>query len=332
MKQIFLLIVLISSLIANSQNIFKYEREINAAASYEFEEIDFQNTDDKIKLSGTLIKPKTDFSKIVVIVPGSGKDTRHSHFVITEELLQKNIAVFRFDERGIGKSEGKYSELANDLSNDLTYAFKDLLKRYSTKKIGIIGHSLGGIATLKSLKNNINPEFIVLIETPVMKDAVFVLKQIEMNYEDSLPQFMREGKTKEDTMSFLEGYFQIINSNAPGLWKKEIKKYIKDKDVNKNFIALLNDEFLMEMVTLNLEEIYKNTAVKSLYVTGTTGKKIDHENETKTVESFKNPTIEIKIFDGLNHYLTDRNGAVGSSLYQMDEEPLKFITDWILEK
>ena len=37
-------------------------------------------------------------------------------------------------------------------------------------------------------------------------------------------------------------------------------------------------------------------------------------------------------FDGLNHYLTDRNGKVGSSLYEMDKEPLNMIINWTLKK
>ena len=330
MKQTFSIILFLCSFLVNAQDIFKYEKEINDTALYEFEEIDFQNLDEKVKLSGTLIKPKLDFDKIVIIVPGSGKDTRHTHFILAEELLKNNIAVYRFDERGVGKSEGKYSELAKDVSNDLNFAFKDLQKKYSTKKIGIIGHSLGGVATLESIEKKCNPDFIVFIETPVMKNGAFVLNQIEMNYETSLPQFMREGNTKEEVMAFLEGYFEVVrNFNQKPTLEKEVKKYIKEKGFNKRFIALLNDAFLMEMVTVNLEDTIKNTTIKSLYLIGTLDKFINHKEETKTVESFKNPAIKTQIFEGLNHYLTDRNGAVGSSLYQMDKEPLKVIIDWI---
>ena len=111
--------------------------------------------------------------------------------------------------------------------------------------------------------------------------------------------------------------------------KEEVKKYIKEKGFNKRFIALLQDSFLIEMVTLNLEETLKNTTIKSLYLTGTKDKIINHKEEITTVESFQNPNIEIKVFEGLNHYLTDRNGIVGSSLYQMDKEALNTIINWL---
>lgn len=108
MKNTLLLITIFFSFSANSQNVFEYEKEINNNEDYDFKEINFLNHDDNITISGTLIEPKLDYDKIIIIVPGSGKDTRNSHYVLAEALLKNNIAVFRFDERGIGKSQGNY--------------------------------------------------------------------------------------------------------------------------------------------------------------------------------------------------------------------------------
>lgn len=311
---------------------FDYEREINNKENYNFQEIDFQNIDENITISGTLIIPKTNFDKIVIIVPGSGKDTRYSHFILAEELLKNEIAVYRFDERGVGKSEGKYSELAGDLSKDLNFAFKELQQTYNTKKIGIIGHSIGGIATLEIIKNNINPNFIILIETPIIKNGAFVLNQFEMNYENSIPEIMRKGKTKEEYLSFMQGYFQVISHRNTGSLKKEVKKYIKDQGFDKRLQVLLKDKFLMECVNTNLEETLKTTFIKTLYLTGTKNKIINHIDEINMVKSFNNENIEIKTFEGLNHWLTRKNAKPGTSLYEMDERVLKTIIDWTREK
>lgn len=332
MKKTISIFFLFLFFISNAQNIFEYEKEISNSENYDFNEIEFQNQDENIKLSGTLIKPKNHFDKIVIIVPGSGKDTRNSHYIVAEQLLKKNIAVYRFDERGIGKSEGNYSELAKDLSNDLNFAFKTLQKLNSDKKIGIIGHSNGGIATLKVIEDSCSPDFIVLIETPIIKNGAFVMNQLKENYENSIPEIMRKDKTKEEIITFLEGYFELIIDSDANSLKKEIKNYIKEKGFNKRFIALLNDKFLIEAITTNLEETVKTISIKSLYLTGTKDKIINHKDEIEQIKSFKNANIEIEIFDGLNHYLTDRNGIVGSSLYNMDKEPLHILIDWISEK
>jgi len=86
------------------------------------------------------------------------------------------------------------------------------------------------------------------------------------------------------------------------------------------------------MASTNIEATLKNTSIKTLYVTGTKDLIINHKDEINLIESFKNPNIEYKIFESLNHYLTDRNGTVGSSLYQMDQEPLSDIKNWILKQ
>ncbi|MDO6490195.1 MULTISPECIES: serine aminopeptidase domain-containing protein [unclassified Cellulophaga] len=330
MKKTFLLILLFCFAIVSSQNIYDYEKEISNKEYYDFKEIDFENTNDNLKLSGTLITPKTVFEKIVIIVPGSGRDTRHSHFVLAEEFLKNNIAVYRFDERGIGKSEGDYSELAGDLSTDLSYALKELQKQFLDKKFGIIGHSLGGIATLNVINNDL--DFVILIETPIIKNGAFLVNQFERNYESSIPEVMRKEKTKTEITSFLKGYIDLISKSTPNSCKKEIKKYIRKKGFNKRFIVLLKDTFLVEMARTNLEDTVKDLSIKTLYLTGTKDKIINHKQEVDLVKSFRNPNIEIREFDSLNHYLTNRNGKVGSSLYEMDKEPLNMIINWIIEK
>lgn len=330
MKKTLLIILLFCFSIVNSQNIYDYEKEVSNKEYYDFKEIDFENTNENIKLSGTLITPKTVFEKIVIIVPGSGRDTRYSHFVLAEEFLKNNIAVYRFDERGVGKSEGNYSELAGDLSMDLSYALKNLQKEFYDKKFGIIGHSLGGIATLNVINNDL--DFVILIETPIIKNGAFLVNQFERNYENSIPEVMRKGKTKTEITSFLKGYIDVISKSTPNSTKKEVKEYIREKGFKKKFIVLLDDTFLVEMARTNLEDTVKGLSIKTLYLTGTKDKIINHEQEIDLLKTFKNFNIEIKEFESLNHYLTDRNGKVGSSLYEMDKEPLNLIINWTSEK
>ncbi|MBG6063455.1 alpha-beta hydrolase superfamily lysophospholipase [Flavobacterium sp. CG_9.1] len=325
MKQISLTIFLMFSLFAHTQNMFKYEKEVSAQENYIFEEIDFQNTDEKIALSGTLLKPRTDFEKIIFIVPGSGKDTRYSHFILAEEFLKNGIAVYRFDERGIGKSEGKYSESAQDLSKDLFFAVAQVSNKYKSKKIGVVGHSLGGIAACQLLKKNSTLDFIILIETPIIKNGSFLLNQFKMDYENSISQQMRKGKTKDELLNFFDGYIKIISNSAQHLLKKNVKNYIDQQGFDKRFSMLLNDTFFVEMAQTNLEETIKNSTTKILYLTGTQDKIINYKEELRILESFQNPNIEVHIFEELNHWLTDKKGVTGSSLYQMDHDPLSII-------
>lgn len=322
-------IILLFALIStggHTQEIFTYEKEADSLKVHTHDEITFTNTIDKITLSGTIIKPKDGFTKIAIIVPGSGRDTRHSHYIIAEKLVNAGIAVFRFDERGLGKSTGQYSELAGTLSRDLSAAFTAVKEKFSDKKIGIIGHSLGGVAALEAVQKGLEPEFLVLIETPAIKNGAFIMNQITMNYENALPEVMRKGKSKEEVVAFLNALFTYVRDTPRS--NSEIKKFIKARGFDKKFAAVLNDDFLMEMLHTNLEATLRDTGIPTLYLTGTMDKVINHSDETSLVQSFSNPNIEIGIFDGLNHWLTIKDAPVGSSLYNMDPEPLARILNW----
>ena len=121
-----------------TQTILKHEKKIDIAKKYQSREINFINSTDNILLSGSLIEPNNDYKKIVIIIPGSGKNSRNSHYVLANKLLQNNIAVFRFDDRGVGKSEGIHSNSIDDLASDIVSVLKTLKsnKQLKNKEIG----------------------------------------------------------------------------------------------------------------------------------------------------------------------------------------------------
>lgn len=326
MRNFLMQLLFLISFFVNSQEIFDYEKKINEPENYNFIEYEVLNTESKIALFGTLIAPKREYDKIVLIIPGSGRDTRHSHYYLAENLLKSNIAVFRFDERGIGKSEGEYSELASDLSKDLYYFLQKLQSIYSDKKIGIIGHSIGGIAALENSKSGLKCDYLILIETPVIKNGQFILNQLEEDYENSLPSKIRKNKSKEQVLVFLNDYFDLIAKNEA---KNKIKKFIKDRGFNSKFIFLMEDDFLVEMLKMNLEKNVKSIQIPLLYLTGTSDKIINHTKEVALINSFNNSNCEVKIYDQLNHWLTKKGAKIGTSLYLMDQEPLNDIISWI---
>jgi len=115
---------------------------------YNSEDISFYNDVDKIKLAGTLTIPKNkqDFPT-VILISGSGPQNRneeimdHKPFLILSDYLTRNgIGVLRYDDRGVGESEGEYSEATSkDLSRDTKAAIKYLHSRKEiNKKIKLV--------------------------------------------------------------------------------------------------------------------------------------------------------------------------------------------------
>ncbi|SMP10820.1 alpha/beta hydrolase [Flavobacterium hercynium] len=164
-----------------AQSKLDFSKEIQNTKDYNFTEIEFADTAENIILSSTLITPKKAYSKIVVITPGSGQDTRNSHYVLAENLLANGIAVYRFDDRGVGKSRGTVNFSVDQIITDLFYAIDNLQKidSLSQKQIGLLGHSLGGIATIDNYQKGFKLDFLVLMATPIEKFGKFTKPQYQ---------------------------------------------------------------------------------------------------------------------------------------------------------
>lgn len=106
-------------------------------------------------LSGTLTLPEnsTAATPLVVLVSGSGLQNRdeelfeHKPFaVIADFLARQGIASFRYDDRGYGESSGDASNATTaDFANDAEAVVDYLRRTERFSKIGLLGHSEGGM-------------------------------------------------------------------------------------------------------------------------------------------------------------------------------------------
>jgi pimeloyl-ACP methyl ester carboxylesterase len=115
--------------------------------TFRHEEISFRNGD--VTLSGTLLIPLTKGPHpAAVFLHGSGAEGRYASRFLAEYLTRHGIATLIYDKRGVGKSTGdwKLSDF-NNLAAD-AIASIDFLKQHkeiNSRKIGIYGHSQGGM-------------------------------------------------------------------------------------------------------------------------------------------------------------------------------------------
>src|SRR5258708_9555429 len=158
---------------------------------YKEEEITFPNGKAKISLAGTLTLPRRPGPfPAVILLSGSGPHDRdeslvgHRPFlVLADHLTRKGIAVLRFDKRGNGKSTGDYaSATTEDFAGDAEAAFAYLKgrKEIDEKKIGLIGHSEGGIIAPMVATRSPTVALIVLLAGPGLKGEDVLLLQSEL--------------------------------------------------------------------------------------------------------------------------------------------------------
>ena len=94
-----------------------------------------------------------------------GKNLKIGYY-ISRALTQHHIAVLRFDFTGLGESEGEFSE-TNFSSNiaDLKSAAKFLAEEYEAPRI-LIGHSIGGTASLAAAQGIPSCRAVTIIASP----------------------------------------------------------------------------------------------------------------------------------------------------------------------
>lgn len=159
---------------------------------YETEEVTFWNKKDSAMLAGTLTWPvgynpkakKKPFA--VLFVTGSGQQNRdeeifgHKLFlVIADYLARQGVASLRYDDRATGASKGGdvKNATSEDFARDAAAGLDYLRNRNVFSKVGLIGHSEGGlIAFLLGAQGK--TDFIVsLAGTGVKGDTLAVSQQ-----------------------------------------------------------------------------------------------------------------------------------------------------------
>jgi alpha/beta superfamily hydrolase len=155
---------------------------------YTSENVTFTNDKFSIKLAATLTIPsgRGPF-KAVIMITGSGAQNRneelmgHKPFLVIADYLSRNgIAVLRYDDRGVGGSQGNYAEATSeDLGTDAEAAF-NFLKTHSKinpKEIGLLGHSEGGLIAPIVASTNSEVGFIVSLAGPGVTGQQIIIRQ-----------------------------------------------------------------------------------------------------------------------------------------------------------
>ncbi len=144
---------------------------------YDEEDVYFENKNASFKLAGTLTLPREGKSfPAIILISGGGAQNRdglmmgHRPFlVLADYMTRRGFAVLRFDDRGVGESNGdRIQATSEDFAKDVLAGVEYLRKRekIDPRKIGLIGHSEGGIIAPLAAANSPDVAFIVLMAGP----------------------------------------------------------------------------------------------------------------------------------------------------------------------
>ncbi|WP_209330356.1 alpha/beta hydrolase [Lunatimonas salinarum] len=329
---------------------------------YETMEVTFLSGPEKTALKGTITKPSGNGPfPAVVLVNGSGPQDRNGEllghkpfWVIADFLTRKGMVVFRYDERGVGQSEGNFKGTTSRGFADDARAALERLPYYEFvdhARIGLIGHSEGGlIAWMLAAEQRPLPAYILALAPPVVPIADLMERQTEdaIRATGAPEELIQSQKafngalyqaivTADDTTSAAISMEKVLRQQGEqsGLSGTSLQEQVKDQLAN---YRQLLDPWFFHFIRTDPQVLIKQIQVPIW--AGFGGKDVQvnaAENhaalETALVNQSRHTVIT---YPDLNHlFQTAQTGAVSEYAEiseTFNEAVLNDMADWILER
>jgi hypothetical protein len=173
------------------EKIEEVKRPQTPRAPFPYDAIDVAYENKLGKLAGTLTVPRgAGPFPAAILITGSGPQNRdeelfgHKPFwVIADYLSRRGIAVLRVDDRGVGGSAGNSTqETLDDMVADVLSGVEFLKSRkeIDRRKIGLIGHSEGGIVGPLAASRSSDVAFVVMLAGTGVSGEQVMYKQAEL--------------------------------------------------------------------------------------------------------------------------------------------------------
>jgi len=143
------------------------------------------------KLCGIITNTSGDKNKPIIIMAHGFSTSKNSdtYVSLSNNLTQHNISSFRFDFYGHGESEGKFENITvSEEVDDVLQAIK-FLKDDGYTKIGLMGGSFGGIASIMAASKS-KDLYLLVLKSPVSN---YLEKEMETKSEVELEEWKKKG-------------------------------------------------------------------------------------------------------------------------------------------
>ena len=308
---------------------------------------------DGTRLEGTLTRPTQDApAPAVVLVAGAGPHdrdgTRHGHkplHVLADHLTRQGIAVFRFDERGVGASEGtQRGATFATLADDVAAALHAVAARpgIDATRIGIVGHSEGGVIAPLAATQTDRDAFLVLLSAPGVTGAEILTQQLDQRARarglDRRTRSLQRGTQQRifetlqaDTDSAaIAQNLKSIMEGATGIYGEQMIQ---------REIRRLMQPWLRFFITHDPVTALKDAGVPVLAVYGANDQRLAPPTNAAAIQEALGATespLTLRTLDGLNHLLqtapANAPSAYGAISETLAPQALTLISDWIREQ
>jgi uncharacterized protein len=331
---------------------------------YQEVEVAYENTKSGIHLTGALTLPKASAPvPAVLLITGSGAQDRdetifeHRPFLLLADFLtRRGIAVLRVDDRGIGGSTGSVSNSTSaDFAEDVLagVAFLKGRKEIDPTRIGLVGHSEGGLIGPMVASRSRDIAFIVMLAGPgvsgeqvlytqgaaILKSTGAGAKQLAQQSELQHRMFaiLREEKDSAAAQTKLKAAVAQLSAKLGKDEKKEATEAMPELDGQ---LATLLTPWFRYFLTYDPRPALLKVTCPVLALNGAKDLQVDSKINLPIIAAALkeggNRDVTTKEFANLNHlFQTCKTGAVaeyGSIEETMAPEVLQTIGDWIQQR
>ena len=331
---------------------------------YDEEEVSYRNEKDNIKLAGTLTIPRGGGSHpAVVLITGSGAQDRnetiagHRPFLVLADHLTRNgIAVLRVDDRGVGGSEpGSPTATSENYAGDVLAGvqFLKTRKEINPKKIGLIGHSEGGMIAPIAAARSTDVAFIVLLAGAGQRGEEVIYSQTELiqkamgtdaeviTQANALQKRIHAiVKAQEDGKRIGELVNEDVTRFVAGLNESQRKAFVPIESTIKALSPMYQTAWFRYFIMFDPTPVLKKVTVPVLALNGEQDLQVPWKENLDLIaaalKAGNNKDFTTKSFPKLNHlFQTSQTGALseyGKIEETMSPEVLNTISEWILKR
>lgn len=334
---------------------------------YVSEDFVYQGVKTKLKYGVTLTFPKDTLKHpLLILISGSGAQDRdetifdHKPFaVMADYFTRRGYAVMRVDDRSMGKSNGVFqastsADFALDVEEHLNYAKK--LPQIDSTRMGLVGHSEGGLIAPMVAVRNSSVAFVVLMAAPgvdildlmaaqneLVLKSVGISKEAVEVYMPLYKQLMAEMKGTATKFEATEKATSIVQNwykNTDKTLVKQVTNMNSEADINSfvsPFVESVNSKWSKYFLSYRPGPVLEKVAVPVLAMNGANDIQVPANlNLTGIKEALiagKSKNFVIKGFAGLNHLFQKCKVCSVPEYGELDTtiepEVLDFMKEWL---
>lgn len=326
---------------------------------YPYREEDVTFPDGEIRLAGTLTLPVGNGPHpAVLLISGSGPQNRdeevfgHRPFlVLSDHLTRLGIAVLRVDDRGVGESTGdSHQATSEDFADDALAGVEFLLSRpeIDPERIGLIGHSEGGVIAPMVASRSGAVSFIVLMAGPGVPGDEILIRQTELIFrvegmdEERLDTVIRAERKVLDLVK-REAPEEEVEAQVRKLVQAQTGKDSTADEIQEQAAAqaqMVTTPWFRFFLGYDPRPALEKVAVPVLAICGQLDLQVDPEQNLPEIrEALRrgaNPDYTAVELPGLNHLFQEAETGSPNEYYSIEETvspaALDTISDWIIER